>query len=496
MSSVEIVSRALSLSAIGIYIHAITVAIVIGFSVALLVTELVGTLRKDRLLLKMAKTLSIVILIVFVFGAATGTLVEFGLIQVWSGVLLAAGSFVFLPFYIELVAFVLEAATLIALFYTWDKFRNPWSHWMITLVYTFAALLSGALITVANSWMQAPWGVGGLVSLIYPWAPAYGPLAANPEFLLSLKDALVTSSQSGTTGVALVNPQLINLLTERYGALLNDPWVVFASPYAVQSVIHQLLATSSVGVFWAASGFAILMLRKSMSNEYYLKAIKALGAIGAILILALAATSHWTGEVVYLYQPTKFALIAGLDVSKPYPFAGLTLFGDPNHVFDGFDRLIEAARNHPNPSLEVGGVPIVDIAVSDTTYASSLLGLVYPMYVTKLGVAGLSALISLALLSVFVFRRFWEGKARLMAYLALAMGIFTPLMSGLGWAIREIGRKPWTVYGLLYPSELITPLGGSAWVAAVVIGGLVAGFIFMCLTIYLVLVKGFLRRGE
>jgi cytochrome d ubiquinol oxidase subunit I len=33
--------------------------------------------------------------------------------------------------------------------------------------------------------------------------------------------------------------------------------------------------------------------------------------------------------------------------------------------------------------------------------------------------------------------------------------------SGLGWFIREDGRKPWTVYGLLYPEELITsvPIG-------------------------------------
>jgi cytochrome d ubiquinol oxidase subunit I len=33
--------------------------------------------------------------------------------------------------------------------------------------------------------------------------------------------------------------------------------------------------------------------------------------------------------------------------------------------------------------------------------------------------------------------------------------------SGLGWFIREDGRKPWTVYGLLYPEELITsvPVG-------------------------------------
>ncbi|NHV97517.1 MAG: cytochrome ubiquinol oxidase subunit I, partial [Thaumarchaeota archaeon] len=115
MGSTDYLSWALNLSALGIYIHAITVAIVIGFSVALLIVEFVGIRKKDDLLLKAAKTISLVLLIVFVFGAATGTLVEFGLLQVWSGVLLVAGSFAFIPFYLELIAFVLEAATLIAL---------------------------------------------------------------------------------------------------------------------------------------------------------------------------------------------------------------------------------------------------------------------------------------------------------------------------------------------------------------------------------------------
>ncbi|MEM3386508.1 MAG: cytochrome ubiquinol oxidase subunit I [Nitrososphaerales archaeon] len=489
MNGVEYINRALNLSSLGIYIHAITIAIVLGFSLALLILELIGIRRKDALLLKAAKTISLVILIVFVYGAATGTLVEFGLLQVWSGVLLVAGSFAFIPFYLELIAFVLEAATLIALYYTWGKFRNPWSHWMLTLTYTFAAFLSGALITSVNSWMQAPWGVGDVVKMIYPWAPTYGPLVVNVDFLISLKDALVSASGSVGGGVALVNPEILSTLSAKFGELLNDPWIALKSPYSNQSILHQLLASSSVGVFWAASGFALLILRKKGESEYYFKAVKTLAAIGAVLVLAQGATAHWMGAVVYEYQPTKFALIAGLDVSKPDPIVGLTMFGDPNYIFDGFDKLVEAAKNHPNPNLIIGGVSAAEIAVADTVAASKNMNLVYPMYTTKVAVAGLSLLISLAILSIFVFRRFWEGRRSLLVYLALTMGLFTPLMSGLGWAVREIGRKPWTVYGLVYPHEIITPLGGSTWVATVVIGGLVVGFILMCLTIYLALTR-------
>lgn len=71
-----------------------------------------------------------------------------------------------------------------------------------------------------------------------------------------------------------------------------------------------------------------------------------------------------------------------------------------------------------------------------------------------------------------------------------------PLIAGLGWAVREIGRKPWTVYGLLYPSELITSIEINPLIEVVIIGGMLAAFALMVYTIYLVLTRDirFLRR--
>jgi cytochrome d ubiquinol oxidase subunit I len=45
--------------------------------------------------------------------------------------------------------------------------------------------------------------------------------------------------------------------------------------------------------------------------------------------------------------------------------------------------------------------------------------------------------------------------------LSLVVVAASIMASGVGWFIREDGRKPWTVYGLLYPEELITsvPVG-------------------------------------
>jgi cytochrome d ubiquinol oxidase subunit I len=40
----------------------------------------------------------------------------------------------------------------------------------------------------------------------------------------------------------------------------------------------------------------------------------------------------------------------------------------------------------------------------------------------------------------------------------LSLGILlgSVIPSALGWYVREAGRKPWTVYGLLYPEELVS----------------------------------------
>ncbi|MEM2653759.1 MAG: cytochrome ubiquinol oxidase subunit I [Nitrososphaerota archaeon] len=486
----------LDLSALGIYIHSITVAIVIGFSITLTIIEFLGLKKKDSAFISLAKQISIVIVVAFVFGAATGTLVEFGLVQVWNGVILAIGSFFFTPLFLELVAFTIEATLLIALLYTWDKFKNPWTHWIITVTYTGGALLSGALITSVNSWMQAPWGTGEIINKIYPWAPIYGPLLVNADFLLSVKEALVTRWAS--SGAPLVNPTILNMLTNSYGELLKDPWVSLTSPYALTSIIHQLLATTIVGVFWIAGALAYNGLRMKEKRGYYLKLFKTVALIGSILLIIQGIEGHEQGLMVYLYQPTKFAMIAGLEKSGPYLPAGLTIFGDPNYVFKGFDYFMQVSENHPTPNLRIGGMPVKEIAVMDTLKAFEKLPLVKTLYEVKISLAALSLIISLIIISSFVFRKFWHGRERILFYGGLAMFFIAPALAGLGWAVREIGRKPWTVYGLLYPEELVTPNPIGLEIVLTIIGGLLLGLIITFTTIYLVLKKPpkFLKIGE
>jgi len=489
LSTSSYVPNALWLSAFGIYIHAITIAIAIGFSVLMAILEFIGLWKKDPDYLRMAKLLSRVLVVAFGFGAATGTLVEFGLVQVWNGVLIAIASVAFMPLYLELVAFILEGALLVALLYTWNKFSNPWVHWIITVGYATGALLSGVFITSVNAWMQVPWGVGDLVKTIYPWAPVYGPTVLNPEFLLTLKEALVTNYVGGATGSILVNPIVIDDLVSKYGTLLTDPLIALKNPYALPSVSHQLIATTLVGVSWVLAGVSYKALKDPSTRVFYMKMFKTISVIAALLLILQGLEGHEMGVAVFNYQPTKFAMIAGLETSGPDPVVGLTMFGDPNYVFDGFDKLLVMAQNHPNPDLTIAGISVKEIAVADTLKALEKLPIVFPLYTAKISIAVLSGLIALMFLSTLILKGFWEGREKFLLYGGILYGVLMPTIAGLGWAVREVGRKPWTVYGLLYPEELITPVEINSPVAIGIILGVIIGISLMFYTIYIVLTK-------
>jgi cytochrome d ubiquinol oxidase subunit I len=55
-----------------------------------------------------------------------------------------------------------------------------------------------------------------------------------------------------------------------------------------------------------------------------------------------------------------------------------------------------------------------------------------------------------------IFRRL--GNRGTILFLSIILLISTITPASLGWFIRETGRKPWTVYGLLYPADLSTPV--------------------------------------
>ncbi len=73
-----------------------------------------------------------------------------------------------------------------------------------------------------------------------------------------------------------------------------------------------------------------------------------------------------------------------------------------------------------------------------------------------------------------------------MPFLASAMAVLSAIAATAGWAAREIGRQPWTVYGLITTNEVVTvdaiTPGFVAFVVAVLFVIAVVGGAWRCTT--------------
>lgn len=478
----HVVSNSLFLSALGIYLHAISIALVIGGSITALFFEIMYKLRRLESYHRLSYIIMKIVAIVFAFGAVSGTVVEFGLVQVWTGFLIVMGTFALFPFYIELLAFMLEAGLLAFLVYGWNRFKGKYTHIVLISLIAFGSNLSGALIMVANSWMNVPWGVGDLIKQIYPWAPIYGPKLINEKLFYEIKSILMNNSQPLTKYLSY---EVLNNLTAKYGPLLKDPWIPFKSIYSLVSIAHQLIATIIAGGSWYA---VMLAYRYYRGEDRILQPLLDFLLLLSVLMIIQGVIGHDMGVQVIEYQPTKFALIAGLRKSGPDPIAGLTTFGDPNHIFHGFDYFINVTENYTQ-NIGIQNFQR-DIALNDVYTALSYMTIVFPLYSSKIALAVLAGIIGLIFMYSWLKPYLWSNKKKLMIYLTYAFSILVTIVSALGWAVRELGRKPWTIYGMFYPRELISIIDLNIWTTSLIIGGLLLSLSMMLIVIYLYIWRG------
>jgi cytochrome d ubiquinol oxidase subunit I len=472
-------SLLLQISALGIFIHAFFLTISLGFPWVIGALLYKWWRTKEKEYYEAARNVTGVLGLNFALGAITGTLVEFGLVQAWPGSIFAIATFGLTPLLLELVAFIGEIVLLVMFIVTLGKVR-PRSSIGIIVAYAAMAALSGVLITTVNSWLNVPWGTGSLASNLYPFLPQYGPNTVNPTSLVSLKLELVKNVfTTGTGSQVLQNP----ILAKTIGVTLTDPFVAFASPYAWASALHNVNAGIIVGISLALVGYAYRFLKTG--EVKYVRILKAfLPLLLLLLVLQPTLLGDFMGKAVAIQQPTKFALIEGASNTTQNPLVDFLAYGDPRHPMIGFDTLRNQCNSLGNATLgklsslapnvtlgSLSGVSLKSVCLSDLAKSEARLPLINALYYLKIafgivdlvGLFGLIALnFNLGLLSKITRRVLSRlGEQRGVFLLSLVVVAASILASGIGWFIREDGRKPWTVYGLLYPEELITsvPVG-------------------------------------
>ncbi|MEB5704865.1 cytochrome ubiquinol oxidase subunit I [Pantoea anthophila] len=376
-------------------------------------------------------------------GAASGVVMEFQFGTHWARFSQQAGGVIGpLMFYEVLVAFFLESALTGVMLFGFNKIR-PGVHFAVTCLVAFGALLSAFWILAANSWMQTPVGF--------------------------------TRDPNGV------------FLADSWRSLLQAPSFLWRfSHMVVGSLIAVAVMIAGVAA-WRLRHFSGEAASRLMLNS----ALTLL--LFAVPLQIVLGDLH--GENTRDYQPAKLAAMEG-SWHQPAPGEGepLRLFALPDQ---------QAQRNILEVTLPALGSLYLRHNLSGhikslSEFPADAIPPVLPVFFAFRLMVGLGVIILATTLAANLQR--WRGgltmSGRFLRWLTwLSPAGFIALLSG--WVVTEVGRQPWTVYGLLRTAQSVSPLSLSSTLGIFVAVLLIYALTFALGLRYLLRrVKGEMPSGE
>jgi cytochrome d ubiquinol oxidase subunit I len=374
-------------------LHFAIVGMSIGlvFYVAILQTRWQRT--GDERWLRLTRYYGKAMLLSFAVGVVTGILQTFQFGMNWARYSAYVGDVFGAPLALEgLGAFFVESVFLGLWMFGWGRLPRR-LHLACVWIVAAAAVLSAYTILVANSWMQHPVG--------YKLVGGHAQLTNVVSVLFNLNVGLTTA----------------HVLA---GSLLTGSAIVLAV------AAWHLLRRRDVELF---APVAALALR-----------------IGLAAALAAATFGHFQGVLAVHQQPMKIAAAEALyDTETP---AGLSLFrlGGVNVKVPYALSLLDDFST----SSTVRGIDDLQAASVAKYGAGDYVPIVTLMYWSFRSMVGSG----LALLAIMAFGCFLTWRGRLQdspRFLRMAIGaVALPFVAQAGgWVLREGGRQPWVVEGLL-----------------------------------------------
>ena len=361
--------------------------------------------------------------VVFAMGVVSGIVMSYQFGTNWSVFSDKAGPVIGpLMAYEVLTAFFLEAGFLGVMLFGINKV-GPRLHYVATLAVALGTFISAFWILAVNSWMQTPTG--------YEIAP-------NGQFV------------PGDSWLAIIfNPSF---------------------PYRL---VHTVLAAYLTTAF-AVGGVGAWHLLKDRTNPGARKMFSMAMWMAALVAPVQIFAGDMHGLNTLAHQPAKVMAMEGHYQSHP-DGAPLILFGVPNSA----ERRIDYAVAIPKASSLIlkhdANAPLAGLdTIADA--AEPPVGIVFWAFRVMVGLG--FAMLGIGLWSL-VAR--WRGKLHEWGWLhraALVMGPAGFVAVLAGWVVTEVGRQPFTIYGLLRTAQSASPLDAPA-----VAGSLIA-FIVVYFTVF------------
>jgi cytochrome d ubiquinol oxidase subunit I len=258
------------------------------------------------------------------------------------------------------------------------------------------------------------------------------------------------------------------------GAYVPTDWAkILFSPVLWVRFPHMLLASYLTGAFCVAATGAWYLLRREFTAEARIMLRMGLG-LAAVLVPLQIFFGHLTGDYVHTYQPAKFAAIEGRWHDEQ-PAA---------------EVLIAIPDSDSETNRYAISIPVLGSLIGSMSFSSKEVGLadfprqdrppvLIPFFTFRIMVG-----CGLVMLLIAWAGTYLSIKDRLDQSRLLLWGIFLsfplPFIAILtGWFTAEVGRQPWTVYGVLRTADAMTPfLTVRAATISLIVACAVYSFIF------------------
>lgn len=407
----DIVSLARFQFAMTTVFHFFFVPFSIGLALVVAIMETMYVVKKDERYRKMAKFWGNIFLLSFAVGVVTGIIQEFQFGMNWSDYSRFVGDIFGAPLAVEaLLAFFLESTFLGLWIFTWTKVK-PKVHVTFIWLVVFGSLMSALWIIIANSFMQHPTGYvinNGRAEMV--------------DFAALIKNSQV--------------------------------WYEFS---------HVIAGAVTMGGMIVA-GLAAFQLLKKRDVSFYKVSMRVGLWVALVGSLSVLFAGDLQMKALIEDQPMKFAAMEGSyeDSGDPAAWTLIAWANEKEHkqIFGIQLPYVLSILSYGKPSGAVAGMDSVNNELVEKYGDRNYYPPVNTLFWSFRVMAGFGVLMFLVSLFGLIFTRKKKAslfEKRWMLWI-MALCTFVPFIANTaGWLITELGRYPWTVYGLFTIEQSVSP---------------------------------------
>lgn len=381
--------------------HIIFPALTIGLSAWLAVIEWRWLKTKNIAYKELYQMWIKIFAICFGIGVVTGVVMSYQFGTNWSLFSDKVGNVIGpLLAYEVLTAFFLEASFLGIMLFGWGRVSEK-MHFASSLIVAIGTIISSFWIIAANSWMQTPQGFEIAQNGIF-FPTSWLEIIFNPSFLYRL--------------------------------------------------VHMIIATYITTAFFVAGVGAFYLWR-----GVYQKHAKIMLLMAIVMIIFLVPTQIIVGDFHGLntlkYQPAKVAAMEG--IWETQKGAALRVFAIPdqenqmNHYEVKIPKLASYILTHDMDG-EIKGLKEWDKKDLPP------VAIVFWSFRVMTGLGLLMLLTAIVAIILFARKKFFTTKWFQFWCMLMMPSGFGALLAG--WFVTEVGRQPFTVYGILRTADSASPV--------------------------------------